>query len=840
LYEDTHSHVWVGAMYDLWEWKPGPPKRYTMPDATERVYGINETEDGAILVVQRSGISKLKNGNIEPYALAVGVPFLPHRILRDRNGALWIGAIIDKGLLHIHQGRVDLFSPVDGLAGHAVTAFLEDREGTIWVATIDGLNRFRDFAIPKFSDQQSLSSRGVAAVVAAKDGSVWIATSEGVNQWNAGRTAIFRRGDGLPANKAEVLFEDAQARIWVGTQSGVAFRDVGRWVTIPPLPLGLVYGFADGSGGAVWLSHQEALFQFDGARVVQRIAWTDLQRNEPAISLLHDPARGGLWLGFRDGGVAYFSDGKIQHSYGKGEGVGDGMVRDLFIDQAGTLWAATEGGVSRMTDGRFLTLTNRNGLPCDGVHWIREDNRGSVWMYLACGLVRVDAAALHAWAASPAQTIHATLFDRSDGVTGHRYSAGYNSVVSKAPDGRLWFAPTGGLSIIDPEHLSGNSLPPPVHIEAVVADGKQYPIESEVRLPPRIRDLRIDYTALSLVVPDKNQFRIKLDGRDQDWQDVGTRRQAFYTDLGPGQYRFRVIASNDRGVWNETGAAIVFAVAPAYYQTAWFKAAVIVTALATLWILYLARVRHVARDYQHRLDERVNERTRIARELHDTLLQSFHGLLLQFQTAAYLLPERPAEARVELDGAIVHAARAITEGRDAVQGLRASTVEGNDLANAIRTLGDTLGTSATAPKPPEFSVAVEGETRDLHPIGRDEIYKIAAEALRNAFQHAYAGRVEVEIRYDDEQFRLRVRDDGKGIDPKVLADRGLDGHYGLRGMSERAGLTGGSLAVWSEVGAGTEVELRLPASIVYVTSARRSWWQRISASKTSVHEGHNS
>ena len=251
------------------------------------------------------------------------------------------------------------------------------------------------------------------------------------------------------------------------------------------------------------------------------------------------------------------------------------------------------------------------------------------------------------------------------------------------------------------------------------------------------------------------------------------------------------------------------------------------------------RVRQSPASSPRRLDARVSERTRIARELHDTLLQSFHGLLLQFQTAVYLLPERPAEARAQLDGAIVHAAKAITEGRDAVQGLRASTLERNDLAVAIRTLGDALASDASAPTPPEFSVAVEGETRDLHPIVRDEIYKIAAEALRNAFRHAQAGRVEVEIRYDDEQFRLRVRDDGRGIDPEVLANQGLEGHYGLRGMPERAALIGGKLAVWSEVGAGTEVELRLPARTVYAKPQRRSWRSRALTRKPPVHAGHD-
>jgi signal transduction histidine kinase len=251
-----------------------------------------------------------------------------------------------------------------------------------------------------------------------------------------------------------------------------------------------------------------------------------------------------------------------------------------------------------------------------------------------------------------------------------------------------------------------------------------------------------------------------------------------------------------------------------------------------LWAAYLARVRQVARQYQRRLDERVNERTRIARDLHDTLLQSFHGLLLRLQTASCLLPERPTDAKEKLDGAIGQAAKAITEGRDAVQGLRRSTIERNDLALAIRALGDELATDASIGPPPAFRVAVEGESRDLHPMARDDIYRIAAEALRNAFRHARAGQVEVEIRYDHEQFRLRVRDDGKGIDREVLARQGVEGHFGLRGMPERAALLGGKLTVWSDVGTGTEVELRLPGKTVYATAAPRSWWSRVFVSKT--------
>jgi signal transduction histidine kinase len=394
--------------------------------------------------------------------------------------------------------------------------------------------------------------------------------------------------------------------------------------------------------------------------------------------------------------------------------------------------------------------------------------------------------------------------------------------------------PFGGVSVIDPKHLPTNALPPPIQIERVTADREVHEAARGLRLPPLVRDLQIDYTALSFVAPEKNRFRVRLDGRDQDWQDVGTRRQAFYTDLAPGTYRFRVQGSNNNGVWNETGASLEFSIAPAYHQTRWFKALVVAMAFVVLGGAYLVRVRQVARAYQRRLDERVNERTRIARELHDTLLQSFHGALLRFQTVSYLLAERPAEAKDRLDTAIKQAAKAITEGRDAVQGLRASTLERNDLAMAIRTLGDELATNAGAAQPPTLSVAVEGQTRDLHPIVRDDIYKIAAEALRNAFRHAQARRVEVEIRYDDEQFRLRVRDDGKGIDQDVLTRQGIDGHFGLRGMPERADLIGGKLAVWSEVGVGTEVELHLPAHAIYASSSRRSWLSRLFASRRSA------
>jgi signal transduction histidine kinase len=321
-------------------------------------------------------------------------------------------------------------------------------------------------------------------------------------------------------------------------------------------------------------------------------------------------------------------------------------------------------------------------------------------------------------------------------------------------------------------------------------------------------------------------------GLEKTWNEVGSdQRFVTYTTLSPGLYTFRVQASRSRGVWNTNGASVVIRILPPWWETPWFGLLSGAAFLALLWAAYQLRVRRLHHEFEMTLDARVGERTRIARELHDTLLQSFHGLLLRFQTASQLLPERPIDAKQKLDAAIELAADAITEGRDAVQGLRTSTVEGNDLPLAISTLGEELSSDSGERHPVGFRVAVEGEPRNLHPMVRDEIYRIAVEALRNAFCHAQAKQVEVEIRYDNEQFRLRVRDDGKGIERAVLAGGSREGHYGLRGMRERATLIGGKLVVWSEVDAGTEVELCVPARGAYATARRGSKLSRKFAAK---------
>ena len=346
------------------------------------------------------------------------------------------------------------------------------------------------------------------------------------------------------------------------------------------------------SGSAI-PSH--GLFHVAHGEVVQTMPWPWSDKGEdPRLSaVVPDSAKGGLWLGSARLGIAYFMDGQLGTWLGSKDGLGADLVWNLYVDHEGTLWAATEGGLSRVRDGHISTLTTKNGLPCNAVHWVIEDDASSLWLSTACGLVRIDRSDLQAWASEREHAIHATMFDGSDGFRMHAMLTAYSPVAKKAPDGKLWFAHNDGVSVIDPQNLRLNKLPPPVHIEQITANGNTHAAVDGLRLPPRVRDLAIDYTALSLVAPEKVRFRFKLEGQDTEWREVVNVRQVQYSNLAPGNYRFRVMASNNSGVWNEQGAALDFAIAPAYYQTNWFRALCVAVFLALLWAAFRLRIRQV-------------------------------------------------------------------------------------------------------------------------------------------------------------------------------------------------------------------------------------------------------
>jgi signal transduction histidine kinase/ligand-binding sensor domain-containing protein len=833
LYEDSDGSLWVGAATGLWRWRPGPPTRYL---ATRISLGgkMTQGDRGSGLVVAVDSVRQIIGKKVTDYPLHdVPLPLTAVTVLRDRSGGLWIGTIAH-GLVHSYGGKTSTFTHSDGLSSNLVYAVFEDREGTIWVGTSGGLDRFRDLPAPSLSLPSSANS-----VLAPRGESIWVGTTDGFNKWEHGRTTIYRRrsNPGLPDDDIQSLFEDERGRIWVSSPRGLAVFDKGKFTAVSSVPAGTTNAIIGDNHGGLWLSLfgsaiDYGLVHLSDGKIIEQVSWREVGGG-PGTGLLSDP-EGGVWTGLLSGGMAYFRAGQIRHLPLSDDRGGARKVLDVWRDRDGSIWAATENGLSRIKNGRVATLTTANGLPCDTVHWIIADDLSSYWLYTRCGLLRIPRTDMDAWTADPKRTVQVTIFGAGDGIRLVPILKGLRPAVTKSSDGKIWFLNGDTVSFIDPADIHINTLPPPVQIEQITVDGKAYEARRGLRLPPHVHYLTINYTALSLVAPEKTHFRYKLEPQDKDWREVINDREVQYSNLGPGTYRFRATACNNSRVWNEQGAVLDFSIAPAYYQTNWFRVLCAATFLALLWMVYKARVRYLTRQFAVTLDARVAERTRIARDLHDTLLQSFHGLLLRFQTVSQLLPERPVEAKERLESAIDQAAEAITEGRDAVQGLRSSAAETNDLAISIRALGEELGADQTNHSSAEFEVLVLGNVRDLHPILRDEIYRIAAEALRNAFRHSDARKIEVEIRYDEKQFSLHVRDDGKGIDAKLLGGDAREGHFGLRGMRERAKLIGGKLAVWSALDSGTEVRLSIPGSNAYAGYPRRSWLSEKFARKAKV------
>jgi len=645
LYEDSRGNLWLGAGNGLWRWRPGPPDHYALTELNHSALGLIfnrnaliEDEHGELLVAVLGGIAELVDGKLKEYSFPSAAPRFNEggTLLRDRNGGLWIGTL-DRGILHVHQGRTDVFAQSDGLSGNAVESLFEDAEGNIWVTTTAGLDRFREYAIPTISVKQGLSSPFVVCVLAARDGSVWLGTSDGLNRWKDGRVTVYRKRSAataaqsndavtaadrasakhasaivqqiaLPGNYIDSLFQDAQGRIWVSAHEGPGYDGLGyfqngRFIPFRAPHLTFIIPITGDSSGNIWITSIGGLCRLRAGERAECTPWRKLGlRGSFSDSLVLDPIRGGFWLGFWSGGVVYFKDGEVRGSYGPAAGLGAGRVNALQLSPENTLWAATDGGLSRIENGRVATLTSKNGLPCDTVHDVVEDDAHSLWLYLACGLVRIARPELDAWVADPHHKVEGTVFDTSDGVRSHAGVYYPAPRVAKTADGKLWFLPLDGVSVVDPRHLAYNKVPPPVHIEKITADRKTYwqnlsgdASSAPPRLPPRVRDLEIDYTALSFVAPEKVRFRYKLEGRDRDWQDVGTRRQAFYSDLAPRNYRFHVMACNNSGVWNEQGDALEFSIAPAYYQTNWFRALCAAVALALVWALYRLRIQQLER-----------------------------------------------------------------------------------------------------------------------------------------------------------------------------------------------------------------------------------------------------
>ncbi len=735
-------------------------------------------------------------------------------LLVDRHNSLWIGTG-DAGLYRIRDNEVDHFVREDGLTGNSVECLYEDAEENLWVVTARGMDVFRDTKVAAFSTREGLSSDRVHSVLAARDGSIWIGNFESLDVLRGNKVTSIRMREGLPGHQVTSLFEDHEGRIWVGVDGSLTISEQGRFRIVPGIdgrPLGIVTAISEDTDRNIWVisnaDPEPRVYRIAHDRVVQEFNEFEIPRGRVVAP---DP-HGGVWFGLSNGSLARYRAGKFEIV---AKDLSPRGVLSLAVDTDGSVWIATPKGLFCWREGLLKRLGVSNGLPCERIIAIIEDDDGALWLYSTCGVVSISASEIARWWQHSESKIRTRVFDALDGA-----QVGLSTFLpraSKSPDGRLWFTNNTILQSVDPRHLNDNRRVPPVHIEQVIADRKTHAAIQAFRFPARTRDIEIDYTALSFRVPQKIRFRYKLEGRNPEWQDAGSRRQVFFSDLPPGPYTFRVIASNNDGVWNDTGASLTFSVAPTFHQTLWFRTLLALTGASLILLLYRLRLQQVRARADLRYTERLEERTRIARELHDTMLQSFQGSLFEFQAAHKLLSRRPEEARTVLDQAINSAKAAIAEGRRAIHELRSTSTAREDLAKLLTTVAQEC---ADAQLPSEhsmaFRVTVEGPSRALSPVLQDELYRIGREVLRNAFRHARAKLIEVEIRYSSQELRLRIRDDGVGIDTNVLEAGARPGHWGLPGVRERAKLIGAEFGLWGQAMAGTEVQITVPAPLAYL------------------------
>jgi signal transduction histidine kinase/ligand-binding sensor domain-containing protein len=738
-------------------------------------------------------------GKIRRYSDRDGLPdTFVRALLEDRDGTIWAGT--NAGIARLDGER--FASPRDAADADLVRCLFEDRESDLWVGSNGGLTRFRDTVFSVYGKAEGLPSDEPNAIFQDHTGRIWVGFHQsGLMLFGPGPRRVYTTRDGLPNNEIFSIHEAANGDLLIGARGGLVRMHDGRFTTfVPPDPLARINVFdaMQDSAGRIWLATAGGLGELRGK---------DLQIVVPGAPLLVsvmvtlcESRDGAIWGGTYGKGL-WRVKGKERRQFTVADGLSSDQIRSLYQDPDGTLWIGTfGGGLDAYRDGKFQQFTEKDGLLSDNVADISDDGE-SLWLSTTRGICRIAKQQLRDFAAGRRVRLEPVNYGIEDGLRSAQCSPAYpiGGGGNRTADGRLWFTTTRGLAVFNPGARKKPELAPAIQLVEVTANGQPVDLARSPRLGLTGIRVQIRYTGIHLDSPERVQYSYKLAGPDPEWVRSGTRRVISYNSLGHGRYHFLVRAEIPGGPSAERSYA--FEVLPRFYETAWFRLLCTMMLVAAGWAVYRLRVRQI----RYRFALVLEERARLAREIHDTLAQGFVGISSQLDAVAMCMPEETSPARKYLDLARRMARHSLTEARRSVMDLRASVLEGQDLAAALQS-GTRIWTAGSGV---EVDLDLSGSEGPLPQEMEQHLVRITQEAVTNILKHAGATRIWIKLHREASKLYLRIRDNGRGFDQNgVFAT--LGGHFGLIGMRERAERLGGEMSLASHPGEGTEVEVRVP------------------------------
>ncbi|WP_312517914.1 ATP-binding protein [Massilia sp.] len=745
-------------------------------------------------------------GQLRPFRLRNGGAPM-NGYYTDRSGGLWVATGTALQLLDGDAKVMREFTTAGGLSGLILHATFTDREGNVWFVTENGVDRMRQARLSTITLPPGF---GPALSLAPGDGgAVWIGNTD--RQKGRAFASFVLEPDGVRRTSSitsvSSSYRAPDGSLWFGNSTSLwRVRDgaTRHW----PLPPGLagqnVQAMAVDADGTLWVSViARGVHTFRDGQWRAGGGHAELA-GPTAVSLAAD-TRGRIWIGYTGNKIAVLERGVVRH-YGPQQGLAVGNTLAI-VPGRDRVWIGGDLGLAWFDGARFTALDERGGRGLRGVSGIVERDNGELWLHDTGGLVRIDAAELAPALAMRRPSVIAERFDHLDGHRGMPAQMQPLPSLVRAGDGRLWYATTSSVGYIDPDRIARNPRPPTVLVSAIRTDRGSYAPGGALVLPARTTRLEIAFTATALSIPERVRFRYRLSGQERDWRESTGLRQAVYTNLAPGAYTFEVSAANEDGVWSKEPARAALRIEPAWNQTWWFRLACLLALLGAAWALHCWRLARLAAGLAQQMRVRTHERERIARTLHDTFLQSVQALVLRLHVLMGRLP--PGDGmRAEMEDVLSRAEGVIDEGRARVQQLRAPSVCRGALAESLADAGRALAAGSAVC----FEARCLGQPRQLKPEVEDELFAIGREALSNAFRHAKAGTVRLELDFGDTHVRLTVTDDGCGVPDEVLERGARHGHWGLTGMRESARLAGGELRIDSSV-AGTSIAVCVPAAV---------------------------